>query len=143
VTGLWSPNPRQDGRYSRRSAEAVTAWRYLVLESDKAPQDLWLRLLAMLPLALVAIYSSGGKSWHALVRVDQPDKPSFDAWLRSHGKRILPLFGADAGAMTPVRLTRLPGCRRGDREQRLIYLHPNAPTEPMEPIITLKPRRAL
>lgn len=143
VDGLWYPNPRQEGRYSRRSAESVTGWRHLVLESDQAPHDLWLRFLAMAPLAIVAIYSSGGKSWHALVRVDQPDKPSFDAWLRAQGKRVLPIFGADPAAMTPVRLTRLPCTMRGGREQKLIYLRPRPPVNPVEPIITLAKRRGV
>lgn len=124
VDGAWHVNPRQEGRYSRRSMEGVSRWVHLVLESDEAPEELWLRYLARLPLEVRAIYSSGGKSWHALVVVDRDDKASFDALLRNQAKRILPLFGADARAMTPVRLTRLPGCKRGTREQRLIYLDP-------------------
>jgi hypothetical protein len=122
VDGQWYANPRRGGQYSRRSKEAVTRWRYYVLESDDAPEGLWLRFLAM-QQAIVAIYSSGGRSWHALVRVDLPDKASFDTFLRE-AKRILPIFGADPGAMTPVRLTRLPGCTRGGKSQRLIYLNP-------------------
>lgn len=143
VDGQWHPNPRQQGKYSRRSAESVTAWRHVVLESDVADHALWLRFLAMVPVPVVAIYSSGGKSWHALVRVDMPDKPAFDTYLRNEAKRVLPVFGADAGAMTPVRLTRLPGCMRGNRLQELIYLRPDAPMTPVEPIITLKPRREI
>lgn len=142
VDGLWHPNPRREGKFSRRSAESVTAWRHLVIESDSAPEGLWLRFLTRLP-SLVAIYSSGGKSWHALMRVDQPDKPSFDGFLRSHAKRILPLFGADPGAMTPVRLTRLPGCTRGGRLQRLIYLNPKACMKSDETILLTPKRRTL
>lgn len=140
VDGQWYPNPRREGRYSRRSEESVTAWRHMVLESDTAPSDLWLKFLAMAPLAIVAIYSSGGKSWHALVRVDQPDKASFDALLRNSCKRSLPVIGADPGAMTPVRLTRLPGCTRGGKLQRLIYLNPRA-IAAVETPIRDQPRR--
>ena len=124
VDGRWYANPRQAGKFSRRSAESVTAWRHLVLESDEAPADLWLRFLARVPMPVVAIYSSGGRSWHALVRVEMEDKASFDAYLRQEAKRVLPVLGADPGAMTPVRLTRLPGCTRGGRLQELIYLNP-------------------
>ena len=85
---------------------------------------LWRRFLAAMPLQVVALYTSGGASLHALVRVDRKDKPSFDTLLRTHAKRILPMFGADPGAMTPVRLTRLPGCTRKNREQRLLWLNP-------------------
>lgn len=143
VTGRWEINPRRQGMYSRRSAESVTKWRHYLLESDQAPEDLWLKFLGMLPAAVVAIYSSGGKSWHALVRVDQPDKASFDTLLRNHAKRVLPIFGADAAAMTPVRLTRLPGCTRNGREQRLIYLNPNVKATSETPIRDLTRLRNL
>jgi hypothetical protein len=141
VDGRWHPNPRREGRRSRRSEESVTQWRHVVLESDVAAGELWLRFLAMAPLAIVAIYSSGGRSWHALVRVDQPDKPSFDTLLRDSLKKSLPVIGADAGALTPVRLTRLPGCTRGGRLQRCIYLNPKADPDAPDPITNLKPLR--
>lgn len=142
VDGKWHANQREGGRYSRRSAEAVTAWRHLVVESDCAPSDLWLRLLAMAPLSIVAIYSSGGRSWHALLRVDQPDKATFDTLLRNEVKRTLPIVGADPGALTPVRLTRLPGCTRSGRMQQLIFLNPSASFEKPKPIRDLPKVRA-
>lgn len=134
VDGKWHLNQREGGRYSRRSAEAVTSWRHLVIESDCADSPTWLRFLGVAPLAIAAIYSSGGRSWHALLRVDQPDKASFDTLLRQHAKRTLPLLGADPGALTAVRLTRLPGCTRGGRMQQLIYLNPGASYEAPKPI---------
>lgn len=140
VDGQWHPNPRQEGRESRRSLESVTRWAHLVLESDEAPEGLWLRYLARLPVELRAIYSSGGRSWHALMVVDRESKAAFDGLLRSHAKRILPMFGADPRAMTAVRLTRLPGCKRGKRMQRLIYLDPRPGPEA---IIDLPARRKL
>jgi len=160
VDGRWYPNPRQGGKLSRRSQESVTGYPFLVLENDESKklhyaageaakagkveeatryreeayeaERLWKRFLACVPLPIVAIYSSGGSSWHALARVDQPDKPSFDAYLRGGegvgpgAKRLLPAFGADPNAMTAVRLTRLPGCTRNGKLQRLIYLNPGA-----------------
>jgi hypothetical protein len=96
----------------------------LLREAAEMP-GLWNRLLAMAPLAIKAIYSSGGDSWHALVNVDMATKADFDAYLRGGAKRVLPKIGADPGAMTPVRLSRLPGCTRRGKEQRLIYLNPN------------------
>lgn len=143
VSGKWEANPRRNGKFSRRSEESVTSWRHLVLESDKAPEDLWMKMLVMCPLAIVAIYSSGGRSWHALVRVDMPNKTAFDNLLRNSVKRTLPMLGADAGAMTPVRLTRLPSCTRGGREQRLIYLNPKAADHSAIPIRDLPRIRVL
>lgn len=34
-------------------------------------------------------------------------------------------FGADPGVLTPVRLTRMPGCTRKGRMQRLVCLNPD------------------
>jgi len=140
VDGKWHPNPRREGKLSRRSEEGVTQWRHVVLESDVAEEGLWLRFLAMAPLAIAAIYSSGGRSWHALVRVDQPDKPSFDTFLRDTLKRSLPVIGADPGALTPVRLTRLPGCTRKGNLQRLIFLNPLARPSDPRAIAEMRPK---
>lgn len=102
---------------------------------------LWLRFLAMAPLAIRAIYSSGGDSMHALVDVGMEDKASFDAYLRASAKKFLPAIGADPVAMTPVRLTRLPGCTRKGRLQRLIYLNPSAKAGKAVPIVDQMKRR--
>lgn len=133
VTGKWEPNRRQSDEYgrpkmSRRSGESVAAWTYLVLESDDAPGNLWVRLLVKLPIPIVAIYTSAGRSIHALVRVNAPNKP----WWDQYKELITPLFsllGADPAAITAVRLTRLPGCFRDGKLQRLLFLHPGAPED--------------
>lgn len=130
VTGQWYPNPRNpraDGtlNLSRRSMEAVTAWRYLVLESDAAPEWLWLNFLARLPMPIAAIYTSGGKSIHALIRVEAASKTEWDGVKRAL-VGMLSTFGGDPGALSAVRLTRLPGCLRGNRKQELLYLNPSA-----------------
>lgn len=140
VTGDYMPNPRQ-GTMSRRSEENVTSWRYLVIESDKAPAKLWLGALVQMPLKVSAIYSSGKRSVHACVRIDARTKSEWDKE-RDAMKQALVQLGADPGAMTAVRLTRLPGCYRGlgkaARLQKLLYINP-AP--PMRPLIELRPRR--
>jgi hypothetical protein len=123
VTGLWCANSK--GEYSRRIGDCVAAWRHVVLESDCAPTEWWLRFLAVFPGHVKAIYSSGGRSWHALVATPYATKEAMDAELTKVTKRTLPRLGADAGALTSMRLTRLPGCKRGMREQRLIFLNPS------------------
>lgn len=121
VTGKWVPN--REGKYSRRSEDNVCAWKHWVIESDEAPEDLWLRFLSICPLPVKAIYSSGGRSWHVLARCEYRTKGEMDGEL-TRAKRSLSILGADAGALTALRLTRLPGCKRGMREQRLIYVDP-------------------
>jgi hypothetical protein len=101
----------------------VSQFRYAVLESDSAPVDLWLRALVKLPLPIVAIYTSGGKSVHVLVRLDARTKGEWDE-LRDRLRGLLVPLGADPGAMTAVRLSRLPFCRRGNKWQRLLFFDP-------------------
>ncbi len=161
VSLKWEPSPRNDGKPSRRIKECVTSWKYLVLESDDAPEELWLKFLAKMPDCIRAIYSSGGRSWHALLCVYAPSWAHMDGILkgvpsganagqRMGAKKMLAIYGADPGAMTPVRLTRLPSCTRGGKEQKLIYLNPapkgglNEKGEwAMEPIVDKPKRRDL
>lgn len=149
VTGRWEVNAQNraaDGspKKGRRHGACVTAWRFMVLESDEAPAELWLRALVQLPFPIVAAYTSGGRSIHALVRVDAAGKESWDA-LRDDMAPILCPLGADPAAMTAVRLSRLPGTlRHGSRGkdgkpysfpeprlQRLLWLNPHAPGCPI------------
>ncbi len=136
VDGKYHPNPRQ-GTMSRRSEEAVTSWRYLVIESDKGKLRLWLAAIVHLPLRITAIYSSGGRSLHALVKVDARTKKEWD-WERDAMNDTLVVLGADTGAMTAIRLTRLPGCWRRRSLQKLLYIKPDPP---IRPICELAPRR--
>ena len=112
VDGKFHPNPRLGGKRSRRSEESVTSWRYLVLESDVAEPAHWLAAVVQMPLRIAAIYTSGGQSIHALVRVDATSKADWDAKARRL-KPLVTVLGADPAAITAVRLTRLPGCYRG------------------------------
>lgn len=129
VDGEWHPTAEGE---SCRSKEAVTAFRFAVLESDKAPPHLWLGLLAQLPVRVAAVYSSGGRSLHALVRVDAGTKEEWDATIQPL-KRPLAVLGADPGALTAVRLTRLPGCSRPEKRgfQKLLYLNPEPVDVPL------------
>lgn len=122
VDGKFHPNPRT-GRVSRRSEESVTSWRFMVLESDEANAYLWLGAMVKLPLPIVAIYTSGGKSVHVLLRVDARTKAEWDV-LRDRLKGLLVPLGADPGALTAVRLSRLPFCRRKGKAQRLLFFDP-------------------
>jgi hypothetical protein len=122
-------NPK--GR-TRRVEENLTAFRYLVVESDKADPLLWIAALVQLPLPIAAVYSSGGKSIHALVRVDARDGHHFRE-IKAKVSRPLLILGADDSAMSAVRLTRLPQCYRAekDRWQELYFLNPNPAATPI------------
>jgi hypothetical protein len=118
INGEWINN-------SIRSEVNLTSFRHLVLESDDAPADQWLAMLVQEPLAIVALYRSGKRSVHALVRIPADNKSQFNRIKDEFKRKYCPL-GADDGAMSAVRLTRLPGVVRRDNGnvQRLLYLNP-------------------
>lgn len=169
VDGEWRPNMRAardkwvDGQppMSRRIWECVVNFRFLVLESDVAKPQEWLAFLAQAPLRIAAIYTSGGKSVHTLVRVDCATRAAFEA----EKARLAPFLsvcvtaGADRGPLSLLAPTRLPGTWRegkvkppagpgekwsffpfkdGPHRQKLLYLRP----EPaVRPLVELPPVR--
>lgn len=146
ITGKWQPNDNNRDKYGaklgRRHAACATRFPYLVLESDEAPPSVWLRILVQLADPIVAIYTSGGKSYHALVRVNATTKEDFDLQRQIYITRLAAL-GADAAAITAVRLTRLPGCLRygsGDGKMHRPYLTPDGQPAPrMQTLLYLNP----
>lgn len=136
----------EEEHWTRRSWPNVTDWRYMVLESDDAPEELWLRALVQLALPIAAIYSSGGRSVHALVKVDADSKPQWDAIRDQIIAPLLCPIGADGGALSAVRLSRAPQCFRegkknkdtgryeafsSPQKQELIYLNPRPLLKPL------------
>ena len=144
VDACWHPNPRQDGKPSCRSEESVTSFRYAVLESDQAPADQWLAFIVQLPVPIAAIYTSGGRSIHALVRVDVPSKAAWDEIIGPL-KRPLKVLGADPACLSAVRLTRLPGCWRPEKRgyQKLLYLCPEPQAVPLRDLPVISSREEL
>jgi hypothetical protein len=132
VDGQYHWNPREE-KDSRRSEESVTSWRYAVVESDKADPGQWLRALVQLYLPISAIYQSGKRSIHALVRIDAGSKAEWGEIVRGELLQALTVLGADPGSLTAVRLTRLPNCRREEtgQLQRLLYLDREPDDEPI------------
>ncbi len=113
----------------------VAAYRFALIECDEIPRTLQLSLLARLPLPIAAILTSGGRSLHAWVKLDAPDRDTY----RATGARMLTLlarFGVDTRNKNPSRLSRLPGTRRAiggeaDGLQRLLYLNPQPIQKPI------------
>jgi hypothetical protein len=167
VSGERLPNPRgrpgPDGQVplSRRVVECVTTFRYLVIESDKADLRDWLGFLARAPIRIAAIYTSGGRSVHTLVRVDARTRGEFDEAKRRMGTFLgmLLVFGVDTGPLNPLAPTRLPGCwregksvaptkpgerwqffpfKRGPKLQKLLYLQPEPDGRPLVELPTLR-----
>ena len=142
VDGQWHHNPRTNSM-SCRSEESVSSFRYAVLESDQAPAGQWLSFVAQLPVRISALYTSGGRSIHCLIRLDAKDKAAWDNQVGPL-KRPLKILGADPGALSAVRLTRLPGCHRPEKGgfQRLLYLCPDPPLARLKDLPVLRSRSA-
>lgn len=140
-TGLMLPeqfaiNPLMDpgqhaasGFPTKRGKVNVVTHRYLLVEADEevplADQVPLLIGLIGLGEKIVAITYSGGKSYHALLRVDR----TADTWAEASARLDLYTgdltgLGFDTQAKDPCRLSRLPGaCRCLElKSQDLVYL---------------------
>lgn len=101
--------------------ENVTAYRYVLVESDSLPIEQQNALMHDLELPIVTLTHTGGKSLHAIVRVDASSREEYRqrvAYLfdvcEKNGLRI------DRSCKNPSRLTRLPGFQRGEKWQYLV-----------------------
>ena len=109
----------------------ISAFRFLLLESDVLDLPKQLALFARLPLPISAIISSGGKSIHAWVKIAANSLSEYREISARIYSALIP-FGIDPANKNPSRLSRLPGVSRdeggiGDKRQKLLYLNP-APT---------------
>lgn len=101
--------------------ENVTDYRYVLVESDSLPIEQQNALMHDLELPIVTLTYTGGKSLHAIVRVDASSREEYR-------QRVSYLFEVcernglkiDKACKNPSRLTRLPGFQRGDKWQYLI-----------------------
>ena len=120
--GAWLHMNPTDGKGI--SEVNITGYKYALLEFDEAHRDIQLSWLAKINLPISAIVWSGGKSYHACVKLGADSladfKKKYDA-LYAFTKQ----FGADYTS-SPTRKSRLAGAMRGDQQQRLVYLNPDA-----------------
>jgi hypothetical protein len=121
-----------NAKVSRRNGACVVSWRWMVLESDTAPPREWLAAVVRLPLRIAALYTSGGRSVHALIDTKARTKREWDDF-KAELKPSMVLLGADPGCMSAVRLTRLPACFREDKGkgQKLLYIQPRPDARPI------------
>jgi RecA-family ATPase len=118
-TGAWIRFNPLDGKDVRDAN--VTAFRYALIESDSLPIDQQYDLYREMELPVAAMVHSGGKSVHAIVRIDAAD-------MAEYKKRVDYLYAAcrkaglefDKQNRNPSRLSRLPGATRNGKPQYLI-----------------------
>jgi hypothetical protein len=131
-------NPREN-KYSRRSEESVTSWRYAVVESDEADPLQWLQTLVQLPLPIAAIYSTGSRLPHALIRIGADSKAEWDRLVKGELGPSLVRLGACNGSLSAVRSS--PKLRGLSPDRNISRLHSRA-SAAMNALLLLKPARS-
>ncbi len=117
--GAWIRFNPLDGQGVRNSN--VTEYRYALVESDNLDIEKQNSIIREMELPVAVLMFSGGKSVHAIVRIDAAD-------YREYQKRVEYLYQiceknglkVDTQNKNPSRLSRLPGCQRGDKKQFII-----------------------
>lgn len=117
--GAWVCFNPVDGQ-GRRDAN-ITEYRYALVESDEQDLDRQAAIIHQMELPLAALVYSGGKSIHAIVKVDAPDYTEYR-------KRVDYLYNAcrknglqiDQQNRNPSRLSRMPGILRNGQKQCLL-----------------------
>lgn len=101
--------------------ENVTDFRYALVESDNMDLEAQNGLIRQLNLPVAVLLYSGGKSVHAIVRIEADDKKEYQERVnylydicKKNGMVI------DTQNRNPSRLSRMPGCVRGDKKQYII-----------------------
>ena len=117
--GAWIRMNPVDGHGVKN--ENVTAYRYALVESDTLSIQEQDELYRRLELPIAAMVYSGGKSLHAIVRIDAPD-------IDEYYKRVDFLYDflrkqnvdIDRQNRNPSRLSRMPGVTRKGKKQYLV-----------------------
>jgi len=101
--------------------ENVTDFRYALVESDNMDLEEQNGLIRQLNLPVAVLLYSGGKSVHAIVKIEADDKKEYQERVnylydicKKNGMVI------DTQNRNPSRLSRMPGCVRGDKRQYII-----------------------
>ncbi len=117
--GAWIRFNPLDGQGCKN--DDVTEFRYALVESDGLELEKQNAIIHQLELPCAAIVYSGGKSIHAIVRIDAPD-------YKEYRKRVDYLYNVcqknglvlDQACRNPSRLSRMPGAMRNGKKQYLL-----------------------
>lgn len=117
--GAWVRMNPLDGKGCEDSNVAVL--RHALLEADEGDLGRQLQIIRDLQIPCSCIVHSGGKSIHALVRVDAVNMEEYRTRVNYlYGVARANGFKNDSACKNPSRLSRLPGFVRGDKKQYII-----------------------
>ncbi|MFV0240741.1 MAG: AAA family ATPase [Lacrimispora sphenoides] len=117
--GAWIRFNPMDGKGAKN--ENVTDFKYALVESDSMEIEKQHAIIRELELPVACLVHSGGKSLHAIVRIDAADYVEYR-------KRVDYLYdickknglAIDQQNRNPSRLSRMPGVMRGDQKQFIV-----------------------
>lgn len=119
AAGVWICFNPMDG--NGRNNANVSAYRYALVESDSQDIDAQYAMIQDLRLPVKMLVHSGGKSLHAIVRIDAVDRKQYQERVdflyticRKHGLQV------DTQDKNPARLSRFPGFQRGEKRQYIV-----------------------
>ena len=117
--GAWVRFNPMDGQGVKN--ENVKQYKYALVESDSVDISLQNALIREMKLPVVILVYSGGKSLHAIVKVEAPDYETYKQRVEKI-YAVCDRYGlkVDRQNKNPSRLSRLPGIKRGDKWQRII-----------------------
>lgn len=117
--GAWIRFNPMDGKGAKN--ENVTDFKYALVESDSMEIEKQHAIIRELELPVACLVHSGGKSLHAIVRIDAADYAEYR-------KRVDYLYdickknglAIDQQNRNPSRLSRMPGVMRGGQKQFIV-----------------------
>lgn len=117
--GAWIRFNPLDGKGVKN--ENVTEFRYALVESDEMPVEQQNAMVRELELPIACLVYSGGKSLHAIVRIDAADHTEYRRRvdylydvLQKNGMKV------DIQNKNPSRLSRMPGVTRNGKKQFIV-----------------------
>ena len=99
----------------------IASFKYALVESDSLDIGKQLSIIHQLELPVAAVVYSGAKSIHAIVKIDASDNKEYRERV-SYLYKICDKNGleVDGQNKNPSRLSRMPGCIRGEHKQFII-----------------------
>ena len=117
--GAWIRINPLDGKGA--ADKNVTAYRYALVEADSMPIEDQKKLLINMRLPIKAFVESGGKSVHAVVKIDAESEQEYKQRVSFLFNKLADKsFIVDTANKNPSRLSRLPGAMRAGNLQRLL-----------------------
>lgn len=135
ILGDWNKKAGAWARINPMSGEGcknsdVVEFRHCLIESDTLPKDEQLRKIRELNLPCSAIVDSGGKSIHAIVKIEagNDEKLYRERVSKLHEFLAKNGFPVDKACKNPSRLSRIAAVTRNGKRQRLIATNTGMPS---------------